>query len=214
MGSRNYSIAITTNKINTLDEVKEKLHQTLRNAFNKYYETNWVTNRIYLEVTNKNIIVHNEDLCMSCLTPEKTKFEQAIFDTFNPPEIFSFFINDSDGTRGFALTENNSKRLWYELETMQGMKIENTGRVIAEESFVQELKENKDTLERDGYITFNHPDFKYPMSGQLGIIENVVRIVLLSRYGFDYEWQEFKNDVSRIDSDDFPISDLHLAFGE
>jgi hypothetical protein len=50
------------------------------------------------------------------------------------------------------------------------------------------------------------------MYGQLGIIENVIRTVLLSRYSFDYEWREFRNDVALIESDDFPIIDLQLTF--
>lgn len=211
MGSQHKRIAFTIKEELSFEEAKHKLHALLTHAFGPAYPSRrWTDNRFYVELSNKNIIIQNDDLCEMCLVEEITPFELSVFDVFAPKEVFIYFINDSDSTRGFALSEGGAKRLWFDRE--QKPEKANAGAPIPEEAFLVELTEGSEGNGPDIRVVYSHPDKKHTMSG-LQVIEEVIRGVLLNRYGFDYEWQEFKNGVTLLEAEDFPIEDLSLAFG-
>jgi hypothetical protein len=90
----------------------------------------------------------------------------------------------------------------------------NSGEEINEEKFVGELTE---TTEMDGgheLKIYYHKEYANPIYGQRGVIEKIVKRILLDRFLFDYEWQEYRGDIKRVETDDLPIQDIQLLYGD
>jgi len=216
-----YGIAFDLRETRSAEAVKQGLHKVLSNMFGHYYNKSWTDNRIRLEVTTRNVFLENEDLSRSLLNERIVALETNLYREFRPSVIFAFYLDDSTGGRGFSLldTNTNAKRIWVDSE-FDGIK--KHGTEITEESFIQELREASETDGTHEKIYYggqevkiwHHDDYKHPIYGQREIIEKVMRRVLLNRFMFDYEWQDYKGDIELLDTEDFPIQDLHLLFGD
>lgn len=210
MIERSYGIAFDIQGSPTMEDIKRKLHEVLFAMYGNYYDKHWSYNRIKLEVTTQNVFLENDDLTRDLFTEGVVELEDNLIKEFGPSMILAFYIDDSTGGRGFSLLNATTmeKRIWLdsEFETFK-----NSGSKISEESFIQELREIR---EPDGdQKVYYHKDNEKPIYGQRGIIETVIRQVLLNRFKFDYGWQEYKG-AQLLDSEEFPIQDLQLLFGD
>lgn len=208
-----YGIAFDLRETRSIEEIKQGLHKVLNKKFGDYYDKNWTNNRIRLELTTRNVFIENEDLTRELFNDLVVELEDRLYKEFNPTLIFAFYLDDYEYGSGFSLleTDTSNKRVWID-SVFNSSK--NTGHEIPEEKFTHELRED---IEMDGdeqRKIYYHNDYKYPIAGQRGIIEKVMRQILLNRFMFDYEWQEYKGDIKLLETDDFPIQDLQLLFGD
>ncbi len=207
-----YGIAFDLKEAHSIDEVKQGLHRVLSTMFGDYYDKNWVDNRIKLEVTTQNVFLENDDLTRCLFNEEVVELEKNLYSEFSSTLIFAFYLDDSTYGAGFSLldTQANNKRVWIDAVCV-GFK--NIGHEIPEEEFKRELNE---TFEMDGegeIKVYHHKDYKYPIYGQRGLIEKVLREILLNRFMYDYEWQKYKEEIELLATEDFPMQDLQLLFG-
>lgn len=207
-----YGIAFDIKQIYLLEEVKRGLHKILFELFNNYYNKNWLNNRIYIELTNENVFFENEDLTKILFDSTVSELEKKINQVFNSETIFAFYLDDSTGERGFSLYETsiNNKRIWIDTDLEKPIKV---GKEIPEESFIHELTEVIEGEGNDQISIYTHKIDSKPIYGQRGIIEKVMRGILINRFHFDYEWQEYRGNTKLINSEDLPIQDLQLLYG-
>ena len=204
-----YGIVFDLKGDHSIENIKRRLHSVLNKMFGDYYNKNWIDNRIYLEVTTRNVFIENEDLARSLFSEGIVALEMNICQEFQPLTIFAFYLDDSTGGRGLSLldTNTNDKRLWIDSE-FEGVK--NTGSEIIEENFIRELSEGT-TVDGDEELKiYYHIDYKNPIHGRRGVIEKVIRRIFLNRFMFDYEWQEYRGEIELLETDDLPIQDLYL----
>jgi len=207
-----YGIGFDVDGIHSIDYVKRGLHNVMEKMFGDYYNKHWADNRIYLELTTRNIFITNEDLTRACFNEGITALESYIVKEFNPSSLFACYLDDSTGGRGFSLleTQNHQKRIWIDSDFDSH---KNAGEKIREESFIAELIEDIEVDGDEERKIYHHPEYQYPISGQRGIIEKVIRGILQNRFMYDYEWQKHKGDIELLETDDFPIQDLQLLYG-
>lgn len=213
MIGRSYGIAFDIQGTLSIEDVKRELHKILSILYGNYYNKDWSHNRIKLEVTTRNVFLENDDLTRNLFNEEIVPLEINLLKYFSPSLIFAFYIDDSTGGRGFSLLNTNmlEKRIWIDSEFD---KYRDSGLKTVEESFVPELQD-KTEFDGDREIKiYSHKDFKDPIYGRRGIIEQVMRRILANRFMFDYEWQEYASEIKLLASDDFPIQDLQLLFGD
>ncbi|MEJ1237318.1 hypothetical protein WBG78_04255 [Chryseolinea sp. T2] len=196
----------------SLDDVKRGLHRILTTMFGNYYDKDWSDNRMYLELTTRNVFFSNEDLTRMLFDVDVSELENNIFGEFNSSVILGFFLDDSAGGRGFSLYESGSgsKRFWINAELEAPI---NSGTALPEEDFINQCSVATDKDEEEQKV-YTHTDFKHPIYGERGLIETVSRRVLLNRFMYDYEWQRYQGGIRLLETDDFPIQDLQLLFGE
>lgn len=207
-----YGIAFDIKKIYSLEEIKRGLHKIFFELFDNYYDKNWINNRIYLELTNENVFFEKEDLTKILFDSTVSELEKKINQEFNSETIFAFYLDDSTGERGFSFyeTSTNNKRIWTDTDLETPIK---AGKEIPEESFIHDLTEVIEGEGSDQRIIYTHRIDSKPIYGQRGIIEKVIRGILINRFKFDYEWQEYRGNTKLIDSEDLPIQDLQLLYG-
>jgi|GEM_PF-5226340 len=105
-----YGIVFDLKGDHSIENIKRRLHSVLNKMFGDYYNKNWIDNRIYLEVTTRNVFIENEDLARSLFSEGIVALEMNICQEFQPLTIFAFYLDDSTGGRGLSLLDTNTIR--------------------------------------------------------------------------------------------------------